>query len=75
MSYQLSDNGLKAIQEIGKWVMAAIAVALLWVQQHNQHAERVKIDRDAAIDNNTRLESIAKEVKATQRPLVFNEGK
>jgi uncharacterized protein HemX len=39
--WHLSDNGLKAVFEVGRWVLAAIALGTLVVTSHNQHAERI----------------------------------
>ena len=70
----LSDNGKEVlnslITEFGKWIIVIAGVLTLWIQQHNQHAERVKIETEAAQENNARLDNIAKEVK-DKRPLVF----
>lgn len=73
--WHFSKNDLAFAAELGRWVLAAIAVITLWIQQHNQHVERVAISHEAAADNSAKLDVIAKEVKATQRPLVFSEKK
>ena len=39
--WHFTDNDLKAMTEIGRWVLAAIAVVAMMFQQHNQHAERI----------------------------------
>ena len=75
----LSDNGrvvlTMLITEFGKWIIVIAGVLTLWIQQHQQHAERIQVEREAITQNNEKLDTIAKEVKATQRPLVFGEKK
>jgi hypothetical protein len=71
----LSDNGKDVINtliaEFGKWLIVIAGVATLWIQSHNQHVERIQVERQAIHENNERLDKVAAEVKATQRPLVF----
>lgn len=69
MSYQLSDNGkavlLAAITMLG-------SVATMWIQSHNQHADREAWDarRFAELQQQTALlKSI--EAKQPNRPPVF----
>lgn len=68
MAYQLSDNGLKAVIEIGRWVMAGIAVATLWVQSHNQHDDKIEVDRERV----KALQGIEKHL-GERKPLVFGK--
>jgi hypothetical protein len=71
----LSDNGKEVlttlITEVGKWLIVIAGVATLWLQSHNQHDDRMKIEAQAIHENNERLDRVAAEVKATARPLVF----
>lgn len=73
--WHFSENDLKFAAEFGRWILAAIAVITLWIQQHNQHAEKVQYERErieqadkAREENNAGLATIAKEVK---KPLVY----
>ncbi len=68
MAYSLSDNAKEVLLQL--IAAAVIVVPILW-QSHNQHVEQ----REANAKTDERLDTIAKEVKATQRPLVFGEGK
>lgn len=72
MAYQLSDNGLKAVTEIGRWVMAAIAVVALWIQQHNQHDERIAVMRETAAEQGKTLKAIETKLD-NRRPVVFGK--
>ena len=67
--WHFSKNDLEFIAHVGKWVLAAIALATIWIQSHNQHVERIAVQREGIVENNERLERVASEVKATQRPL------
>lgn len=60
MAWQLSDNGYKAVVEIGRWVMAAIAVLAIRAQ------DAKKVD---AIKEQTEAIKAALE----RKPLVFGE--
>ena len=86
----LSDNGKEVLNnfisvlrdKLGDWLAIAAAVLTLYIQSHNQHAERVEIARKAneeaavaARENTDGLTKLAGEVKALQRPLVFGEKK
>jgi hypothetical protein len=68
----LSDNGLKlGIEAIKALVIIVPIVVPLFIQQRLQHNDRMAIEEKAIVENNERLDKVAAEVKATQRPLVF----
>ena len=72
MSYQLSDNGYKAVLEVGRWVTAAIALGTLYVTSSNRHEEAMA-ERKAARDENTaQLKAIEERLDYRPRP-VFGE--
>ena len=63
--FQLSDNGLKAITLI---VGAVVSLGTLWLQQHNQHVERMEVETKKV----EALQSIDKQL-GERKPLVFGE--
>ena len=65
MAWQLSDNGLKAITLI---VGAVVSLGTLWLQQHNQHVERMEVETKKV----EALQSIDKQL-GERKPLVFGE--
>lgn len=75
---QLSDNGLKAVMEVGRWVVAICAVGTFWIQSHYQHEERVVVDKAASEANIKAIDKQTTEFKAAleqRRPLVFGDAK
>ncbi len=73
----LSDNGKETIKfvvtEVGRWVIAALAVLTLYVQQHNQHVERMGKADEARSENSAALKAI--ETKLDGRRPVFGAEK
>ncbi len=56
--WHASAGDIEIAKEIGRWILAAIAVVALWVQSHNQHAERIAVSNAAREENAAGLKKI-----------------